>query len=105
VLSSVGGSVVGALVGGFVEQYRALPWIFWVQLIVGGATQFVHAVYNPETRSTILLDREANRRGKTGEDPNVYGPNEIRKRRIALKEFGAIIGRLVLLHVKRATAC
>jgi phosphatidylglycerophosphate synthase len=87
VLSSVGGSVVGALVGGFVEQYRALPWIFWVQLIVGGATQFVHAVY------------------KTGEDPNVYGPNEIRKRRIALKEFGAIIGRLVLLHVKRATAC
>src|ERR1700761_7444156 len=36
VLSSVGGSVVGAVVGGFVEAQRSLPWIFWVQLIAGG---------------------------------------------------------------------
>ncbi|KAF2446434.1 MFS general substrate transporter [Karstenula rhodostoma CBS 690.94] len=93
VLSSVGGSVVGAIVGGFVEEYCSLQWIFWVQLIVGAATQFAHAVCNPETRSTILLDREAKRRRKTGEDPNVYGPNEIRKRKLTLKEFGTITGR------------
>lgn len=36
VLSSVGGSVVGAVVGGFVEAYASLNWIFWVQLCAGG---------------------------------------------------------------------
>lgn len=92
----MGGSVVGAIVGGFIEEYCSLQWIFWIQLIVGAATQFIHAVCNPETRSTILLDREAKRRRKTGEDPNVYGPNEIHKRRLTLKEFGTITGRLVL---------
>ncbi|KAF2638915.1 polyamine transporter 4 [Massarina eburnea CBS 473.64] len=78
VLSSVGGSVVGAIAGGFIEERYSLPWVFWVQLIVGGVVQAVHLLCNPETRSTILLDREAKRRRKTGEDPNIYGPNEIR---------------------------
>jgi len=93
VLSSVGGSVVGAIVGGFVEKYMSLSWIFWMQLVVGGATQLVHAVCNPETRSTVLLDREAKRRRKSGEDPSVYGPNEIRERRLTFKEFKTIVGR------------
>ena len=76
VLSSVGGSVVGAVVGGFVEKQRSLPWIFWTQLIAGGAVQLIHALFVPETRATILLDREAKRRRKAGE-ADVYGPNEI----------------------------
>jgi MFS family permease len=89
VLSSVGGSVVGAVVGGFVEEQRTLPWIFWVQLIAGGVVQLVHLVCNPETRATVLLDREAKRRRKTGQDPNCYGPNEL-KPRITLKEIWVI---------------
>lgn len=44
----------------------------------------------PESRSTILIDREAKRRRKTGEDPNVYGPNELKKPRVSLKEAGTI---------------
>jgi MFS family permease len=58
VLSSVGGSVVGAVVGGFVEAYQPLAWIFWVQLIAGCAVQIMHAVLVPETRATILLKRK-----------------------------------------------
>ena len=92
VLSSVGGSVVGAIVGGFVQEYAGLEWVFWVQLIFGGFVQFVHLVANPETRATILLDREAKRRRKTGEDPNIYGPSEL-KPKITLKEVWTIFYR------------
>ena len=95
VLSSVGGSVVGAIAGGFVEKHLSLPWIFWVQLIVGGFVQLIHLVCNPETRATVLLDREAKRRRKTGEDPNIYGPNEIRGHKMTFKEFRTIFGRYV----------
>jgi len=94
VLSSVGGSVVGAILGAFVEEYLPLPWIFWMQLIIGGVVQLIHLLCNPETRSTILLDREAKRRRKSDEDPNIYGPNEIRGgHRITLKEVGTIFWR------------
>jgi F0F1-type ATP synthase assembly protein I len=77
VLSSVGGSVVGAIVGSFVQAYKSLPWIFWTQLLVGGGVQLIHLLANPETRATVLLDKEAKRRRKHGE-MNVYGPNEVR---------------------------
>jgi hypothetical protein len=89
VLSSVGGSVVGAVAGGFVQEYLPLPWVFWIQLIVGGAVQLIHLVLNPETRATVLLDREAKRRRKNGSEPNVYGPNELRDK-ITMKEVWTI---------------
>jgi len=76
VLSSVSGSVLGGIVGGFVEEHKPLAWIFWVQLIVGVSVQLVHLVCNPETRATILLDREAKRRRAHGQ-VNVFGPKEI----------------------------
>jgi len=89
VLSSVGGSVVGAIVGAFVEAQHSLPWIFWVQLICGGIVQAVHFFANPETRATILLDKEAKRRRKSGEEPNVYGPNEMQGR-LTVREYVTI---------------
>lgn len=84
VLSSVGGTSIGPIIGGPIEKYLSLPWNFWIQLIFGGAVQIVH-FFMPESRSTILMDREAKRRRKNGEE--VYGPNEVKKPRISGHEF------------------
>lgn len=92
VLSSVGGAPVGAVIGGFVGQYLSLPWIFWMQLIIGGAVQLIHFFLVPETRATILLDKEAKRRRKAGET-NIYGPDELKKPRFPMKEFLRIWAR------------
>lgn len=77
VLSSVGGSVLGPVVGGFIGEYANWRWVFYVQLAFGVFAQLIHW-FVPETRSTTLLDKEAKRRRKEGEDLNVYGPDEIK---------------------------
>lgn len=77
VFSSVGGSILGPIIGGFVEQYLAWEWTIWIQLIFGVFVQVLHLVTVPETRTTIMLDKIAKKRRKNGVDPNVYGPNEI----------------------------
>ncbi|PYH64994.1 MFS multidrug transporter [Aspergillus vadensis CBS 113365] len=86
VLSSVGGTTIGPIFGGMMQQWLSWRWNFWIQLIFGGATQLLHFFLVCETRSTILLDREAKRRRQTGEDPNVYGPNELKPSRLNIKE-------------------
>ncbi|KAI1862200.1 uncharacterized protein JN550_010356 [Neoarthrinium moseri] len=91
VLSSVGGSVVGAVVGGFVETSKPLPWIFYTQLIAGAAVQCMHFFLVPETRSTIILNRIAKKRRKAGEE--VYGPNEVKTQRMTFKEVIIIWSR------------
>lgn len=85
VLSSVGGSVLGPVLGAFIQKYQTWQWIFWWQLIFGVATQILHLSLVPETRATILLDREA-RRMRAGNEKEVYGPNEMKKTRITTKE-------------------
>ncbi|KAK8041655.1 hypothetical protein PG993_006178 [Apiospora rasikravindrae] len=77
VFSSVGGSILGPIIGGFVEQYLHWRWTIWIQLIFGGFVQILHLLTVPETRTTIMLDKIAKKRRKTGEDPNCYGPDEI----------------------------
>ncbi|EIW80646.1 MFS multidrug transporter [Coniophora puteana RWD-64-598 SS2] len=91
VLSSVGGSIFGPIIGAFTEAYLGYKWNFWVQLIFGLFTQVCHLLLVPETRSSILVDREAKRRRKNGE-PNVYGPNEVTpvRERFSAKEIGII---------------
>lgn len=89
IVSSVGGSVVGAIAGGFVEARHSLAWIFWVQLLVGGFVQIMHIFLVPETRATIMLNKEAKKRRKAGET-NVYGPDELKERRLNFKEIMTI---------------
>ena len=88
VFSSVGGSVLGPVVGGFVEAFLPWRWNIWIQLIFGGFVQALHFSVVPETRSTCMMDKIARKRRKAGET-NIYGPNEITplKERINLKEI------------------
>ncbi|KAI0165468.1 major facilitator superfamily domain-containing protein [Hypoxylon sp. FL1284] len=49
----------------------------WIQLIFGGFVQLLHLLTVPETRTTIMLNHIAKKRRKSGEDPNIYGPDEL----------------------------
>lgn len=88
VFSSVGGSVLGPIIGGFVEQYLEWQWAIWIQLIFGVFVQVIH-LWVPETRSTVMMDKIAKKRRKSGQQPNIYGPNELLtfKERFSAKEI------------------
>ena len=79
VLASVGGSALGPIFGGFLQQYAALQWNFWVQLLFGAAAQALHFWAVPETNATTLLDRIARRRRAEGEK-NVWAQGEDERR-------------------------
>lgn len=78
VFSSVAGSVIGPVVGGFCEAYQEWRWCIWIQLIFGLFVQALHFLLVPETRTTIMMDRIAKEMRKSGEHPNIYGPNEVK---------------------------
>ncbi|KAH6683634.1 multidrug transporter [Plectosphaerella plurivora] len=77
VFSSVGGSVLGPIVGGFTEEYLDWRWSIWIQLILGGVVQLIHFFTVPETRSTIMMNRIAKKRRKHDPNANVWGPDEL----------------------------
>jgi len=89
VFSSVAGSILGPIIGGFIETYLDWRWTIWIQLIFGGFVQILHLFLVPETRATILLDRIAKKRRTSGQSPNVYGPNELEpfRERFTFKEL------------------
>ncbi|CZR54305.1 probable synaptic vesicle transporter SVOP and related transporters (major facilitator superfamily) [Phialocephala subalpina] len=77
VFSSVGGSILGPIVGGFSQAFLDWRWSIWIQLIFGGFVQILHFVLVPETRTTIMMDNIAKKRRKSGQDTNIWGPNEL----------------------------
>jgi MFS family permease len=92
-LASVGGSIFGPIIGGFVESFMGnWRWCIWLQLIAGAVVQAMHFFLVAETRSTTLLDKHAKLLRKTGANTNAYGPNEHKTWRqlLAPKEMLAI---------------
>ncbi|KAL9058102.1 MAG: hypothetical protein Q9162_001964 [Coniocarpon cinnabarinum] len=102
VFSSVGGSIFGPIIGGFSERFLGYAWNFWIQLIFGAATQAVHFLFVPETRTTIMMDRIAKKMRKSGQDPHVYGPNELNPfiKRFSFKELMTIWSRPFVMFVQ-----
>lgn len=130
VLSSVMGTSVGPVIGGFVQNakdrpdFDALRWIFWLMLIFGLFTQLVHFFTVPETLGSVMLDHAARRRRRAAQvavhggtmkrgagvkydftgifhrskpvekgdpkDLHLYGPNELRKGRLNIKNFAKV---------------
>ncbi|KAF2259418.1 multidrug transporter [Lojkania enalia] len=78
---SVGGSIFGPIVGGFIEQFLVWRWNIWIQLIFDGFVQALHFVLVPVTRTTIMMDKIAKNRRKEAEEGrkpvNIWGPNEL----------------------------
>lgn len=89
VFSSVGGSVLGPIIGGFVEANLHWRWCIWIQLIFGIFVQVVHFIFVPETRTTVMMDKIAKKRRADGTSPNIYGPNELTtyRERFSAKEI------------------
>ncbi|KAK3109531.1 hypothetical protein LTR53_017130 [Teratosphaeriaceae sp. CCFEE 6253] len=65
VLSSVAGSVLAPIAGGFIQQHLAWQWVFWISLIFGVVAQFIH-FWTPETRASVMLAKLAARLRKQG---------------------------------------
>ncbi|EFE41044.1 MFS multidrug transporter, putative [Trichophyton verrucosum HKI 0517] len=99
VLSSVAGSVVGPIAGGFMEVRLHWRWNFWIQLILGAVVQLAHFLLVPETRSTIVLNNLAKKQRKSG-IANVYGPLELRGSSLTFTEVITIWVRPFSMFVR-----
>lgn len=97
VFSSVAGSVIAPVVGGFAGAFLDWHWNFWLQLILGGFVQALH-FFVPETRCSILVTREARRRRNQGE--MVWSGDEIKGKRITVKHLLMVWSRPFVMFVR-----
>ncbi|KAI0887871.1 MFS general substrate transporter [Annulohypoxylon maeteangense] len=91
VLSSVGGSIIGPIIGGFIEEHLDWRWCLGIQVLFGVFVQLLHHFFMPETRVTVIMNKVAKEERKSGRNPNLYGPGEIAgKKHINVREYGSI---------------
>jgi predicted MFS family arabinose efflux permease len=77
VLGSVGGSALGPIFGGAIQQYMSWQWTIYFQLIAGFTVQPLHLFLVPETRTTIMIDQIAKQRRRLDPKLNIWGPSEM----------------------------
>ncbi|KAL7622140.1 hypothetical protein AAE478_007642 [Parahypoxylon ruwenzoriense] len=77
VLSSVGGSIIGPIVGGAIEERYPWQYCIWIQLGLGVVVQALHLFIVPETRATVVMNRVAKELRKSGKNTHLFGPGEI----------------------------
>jgi MFS family permease len=86
VFSSVTGSIVGPILGGFLESFAGGGWVFMAQLGIGLIAQGLHFFLVPETRSSVIVTREAKLRRKLHGE-NVFSKDEYDQISFCSKKF------------------
>ncbi|KUJ21533.1 MFS general substrate transporter [Mollisia scopiformis] len=79
----MGGTCVGPLlaplISGFVAPALGWRWVFWIGLIVAGAS-WIPMIFLPETYGPTLLAKRAARLRKTTGNQNIFAPIELEKK-------------------------
>lgn len=73
------GPLVAPLLSGFISPTLGWRWVFWVGLIIAGATWPV-LIFLPETYGPILLARRAAKLRKSTGDSQIFAPIELEKK-------------------------
>ncbi|KAF2434737.1 major facilitator superfamily protein [Tothia fuscella] len=89
VLSSVGGSIFGPVLGGFIEKHLDLQWNFWIQLLFGATVQLIHFFTVEETMASCIVTKEAAKRRKAGET-EIRSVAEVHKTSMTWKDISKI---------------
>ncbi|KDR67702.1 hypothetical protein GALMADRAFT_231873 [Galerina marginata CBS 339.88] len=73
-LSAFSANGIGALTGGWVELNQGLEWrwIQWISLIIGGVYFIIMIIMTDETRSSVILDKQARNLRKTTGDARYH---------------------------------
>lgn len=95
---SVTGAALGPVVGGFVEELLGWRWCIWIPLLLGVFVQAVHFFIVPETRTTLCMDKIAQRRRRANPDLNLWGPGEVAEPMNVREVLGHIARPFVMFY-------
>jgi len=70
------GTALGPLASDFIVPRWGYAWLFWMQAILNGAGLIAVAILLPETRMSVLLRREAQRRNALSTEQEEFGESD-----------------------------
>ncbi|CZR69647.1 related to fluconazole resistance protein (FLU1) [Phialocephala subalpina] len=73
------GPLIAPLISGFVAPSLGWRWVFWIGLIVAGAS-WIPMLFLPETFGPTLLAKRAAKLRKTTGNPNIFAPFDLEKK-------------------------